>query len=360
MPTIAPWLQPADTLGSIRSGAALGMQLRQQAEEERRAAEQMALAQAKMAHDQESAARQLQLSQDRLFLDNQRENAQIAAERENAAARLRQAEAQSLLMGRRYDSQDAIARDRNEIMRKNSDRAANQGGMLNELRSAAQDLREKSFQHQQEKDAFNRKATTDDTRDLVFGELSLLGVAPLEIAAKKNPNLFGPMFGTKNFAEGLGVPKALNPSGGDVSDVHQLFETLRTERGFSRGGKSLTQAEINAVLQELGSPSRVDFPRRIETFRQKNAAHLINKVDALRRQGFDKQGGRYAKQLDYLDGLAKNALKGPLSQEQIDSMVSPDTEPESTESVAKPAKVPQSKWDAMTPAQKAKAIELFK
>lgn len=60
--TLAPWLRPTDTLGAIRSGASLGLQLRQQGAQE------------------EQAAAALRQREDEMFAQNERAKAQMALE----------------------------------------------------------------------------------------------------------------------------------------------------------------------------------------------------------------------------------------------------------------------------------------
>lgn len=94
---LAPWLRPTDTLGAIRSGASLGLQMRQQAAQE------------------EQAAAALRQREDELFAQNERAKESMDARKSEAAASLAQAAAQRALMAGHYSDDKAIRTAANDL-----------------------------------------------------------------------------------------------------------------------------------------------------------------------------------------------------------------------------------------------------
>ena len=126
---IAPWLQPPDFLGAMRSGAGLGLQIASQ-----------------RSADQQAAAR-LRQAQESLFMQQQQQ-AQAAAERAQEFEANKQAQAASLaLQDRRYqDTLDERAGEASAKLAQSAADAAERAGYKEEASKqaqAAQALRER-------------------------------------------------------------------------------------------------------------------------------------------------------------------------------------------------------------------------
>lgn len=102
MATIAPWIVPPDYLGAIRSGAGLGLQLRQQSDAEAQAAERLRLANEELIYkaQQDQVANQLRANQ--AMAENQIRQQQLA---QQAAAQQAENELKYSQLGQQAEAQ---------------------------------------------------------------------------------------------------------------------------------------------------------------------------------------------------------------------------------------------------------------
>jgi len=121
-----------------------------------------------------------------------------------------------------------------------------------------------------------------DTDAVVQSVLSLAGTEKINDLISKYKGGFGPV--TTRVKEAVGALGGAQ----DFRNIEQAFNSMASGREFAIGGKTLTKAKIDAVLNQIGDPRAADFPQRLLQFRQQETENLGRMLTEWENQGFDK------------------------------------------------------------------------
>jgi len=120
----------------------------------------------------------------------------------------------------------------------------------------------------------------DQIKDLGLLENTLRGTEKLADKLKSYDGDFGPV---ESRAKNL-VGKATGAYPKE-RELAQEYQTLATGRAFTFGGKTLTQNEKDAILEQIGSPNDADFRERFLSFRQNQLEQLGEKLKEIEDLG---------------------------------------------------------------------------
>jgi len=144
----------------------------------------------------------------------------------------------------------------------------------------------------------------EQVKDFGLLENTLRGTEKLEEKLKGYEGDFGPIeTRAKNLA---GKATGAYPK---ERELLQEYQTLATGRAFTFGGKTLTQNEKDAILEQIGNPNDSDFRNRFKSFRVNQLEQLgekLKEIEDLGIQNNPKIRDRYVTMKSLYDKTAKN------------------------------------------------------
>jgi len=157
-----------------------------------------------------------------------------------------------------------------------------------------------------------------DTDAVVQSVLSLAGTKKINDLISKYKGGFGPV--TTRVKEAVGALGGAQ----DFRNIEQAFNSMASGREFAIGGKTLTKAKIDAVLNQIGDPRAADFPQRLLQFRQQETENLGRMLTEWENQGFDKNPKYRDEYKRYLALYEKNkAVSNPSEAFPVPAGTSP-------------------------------------
>lgn len=342
MPFIAPWLQIPDYLGAMRSGAGLGLQLRQQADAEQARAASEALQRQSLFQQAQAQQANRALQQQEALMHQQ--NAVMALQQQagyhadtlaEQEVDNRRADAAQALQGRRdLFAQTKYAAD--EADRKAQEATLNsfreRTTKLAEDKAAAGTAYEKKIKSQTSNAMNEFKSIWGEPtpQDVIALEQSVgsgeyrqpVGDERVKLAAAKylatkadevanDIEKFNEKYGngqdlfTQKYTGIANTSldkinrslntKGISPQDRDAYAIAQKFQTAFNRQALINSGAAVTAAELPRLESEIGKIASGNFVNEVNGFRDQNAKLLVDQVRDLRgRRNISKEMVRIA------------------------------------------------------------------